>query len=90
MSVRIQSLLAVALLSVSIAQGDDDSSESKAIAEIEKLGGSATADFVSFHENRRFSDRHAPLLRPFTQLTKLNLTGTRITDAGLKKSERSD
>ena len=75
----------------------DNLDESQAIREIERLGGKVERDetlpgrpvmAVGFGANSRFQDMDVPLLKPFTKLTRLDLShteicGTHIRGAGL-------
>ena len=75
------------------ATADDNSDESKAVAKIELLGGKVTRDDTvpespvvgaDFRDSKRFNDQYIHLLKSCTSLKSLNLSGTQITDVGLK------
>ena len=92
-------LLAVALALNSAVIAADNLDESAAIREIERLGGKIKRDdtlpghpvtAVSFRMASPFEDADVPLLKPFTNLTTLDLRGTKICGthimgAGLKE-----
>lgn len=89
-----QLLLAVILgLMTSFAVAEEENlDESKAMEKIKLLGGKISRDDklpgrpvveVSFKQNKKFSYRYLRLLKPFSELTTLNVSGTQITDAGM-------
>ncbi len=87
-------LLVAAALSSHVAMAQDTADESKVIEKIRLLEGEVERDDkqpgrpvvgVSFEGSQRLSDNYIGLLKSFPKLVKLDLGGTKITDAGLKK-----
>jgi hypothetical protein len=86
-------LLTLVVFSPRGVLAEDTSAKTKVIEKIELLGGHAERDdnvpgrpvvSVSFEGSQRFSDKYIWLLKAFQDLAKLDLSGTKITDAGLK------
>ena len=97
---RLQAVLlvAVVLAPASATIAADTLDESRAVREIERLGGIVSRDealpgcpvtAVRFKRGSEFADDDVPLLKPFAQLATLDLgntkiCGTRIVNSGLK------
>ncbi len=88
--------LIVVLAVIGVAAGTlvavDEPDEAKAIAKIELLGGKIEWDEtlpgrpavgVSFEGSERFSDRYIYLLKALPNLTRVDMSGSRLTDEGL-------
>ncbi len=88
-------ILAVALLFVTGMLGcstDQDAQQEAAIAEIEELGGSVTVGKpvveVSL-ECTEVTDAELEHLKGLTSLQSLHLSGTQVTDEGVKKLQQA-
>jgi internalin A len=90
----LQLLLALVLAPTSVVAATNKSDAAHAIREIERLGGQIKRDeklpgrpvtAVTFKVRNDFRDEHVPLLTPFPMLTTLDLSYTKITDAGLRE-----
>lgn len=87
--------VAVALcLFTSTLPGQEPPDDAKTIEKIDLLRGKIVRDekrpgrpvvALSFNESHRFSDKYMHLMKEFKYLESLNLTGTRVTDVGLKE-----
>jgi internalin A len=85
--------IAVVVLAASLVMADDKLDESKAIEQIELLGGSVIRDAklpdrpvigVHLHRSKQFNDNHMALLIAFPNLIRLTLN-SQITDVGVKE-----
>src|SRR3954462_3404784 len=93
MRAQLLLLLVLPAFSSQLVIAEDTSDESKTIAKIELLGGKVERDDnlpghpvvgVSLEGSTRFDDRYVWLFTIFHSLQRLDLSDTKVTDAGLK------
>ena len=94
MRVQLWLLFSLPLLLSEGVKAQDASGESKAIQVMELLDGKVVRDDrlpgrpvveASFAWSPSFKDEHVHLLKAFASLARLDLSGTRVTDAGLAR-----
>jgi hypothetical protein len=93
-ALRILVLFVVTLALPSAVVAADKMGEAQAIREIERLGGRVERNeklpghpvtTLSLSGSQRFRDKDLSLLKVLTKMTALDLSGTEITDSGLKR-----
>jgi len=93
-AVELFALLAVVGIAARIVNAVDEVDEAKAIAKIELLSGKIERDEklpgrpvigVSFEGSERFTDRYIYLLSALPNLARVDLSGSKLTDEGLKQ-----